>query len=454
MLAPIALLALAACTGRQSPDSTGDTHDSTGDSTDSVVDSDTGESGDSHSDSHDTHETGLDCELGDPTGQVGLQLQSGGLAALYYSDGDAPLMPDGYAVVVAIMGSTGGGGVPIGQPYASSGFGYVQVYVDVPMDRRGLESRSALAATARFAAGVEPDAEGCYLADRVSVALSTTPVFLLGRSNGGNLAIATLADTTQDMPDTSGIVMYETPINAQLTDIELGAIDQENPRYQPGNCAWDPVAGMECGFPTDPALAWDPTYPDLGGNPVGALYDDVNGNGVADTGEYPYYGVETIDHSTVAFSPQLTALIDAQGVTGPDRLTLEEADAWWAERDGSRLAVAALESHPGIPLISIGTEVDHGTSASDHPNVKGAAEVWRGAGSPWVRVNPAPPYMNRAAGVGPAWTDNPPNLDVFLGNPDVLMEPDEFDSGYGTEHYCAAALLELAERTITGDWSD
>lgn len=446
------LLLLPACTGRQRPDSGDSALDSPGDSVvdsvDSVPDSDTHDSGDSH-------DSGPDCALADPAGQVGITLQSGDDAAVYYSEGDTPLMPDGYAVVLSIKGTTGSGGVPVETPYASPGFGYVQVYVNVPKDRRGAESRAAVAATARFAAGVEPDAEGCYLADRVSVALSSTPPFALGHSNGGVLAIATLADSTLDVPDLSGIVMFETPISAQFVDVELGAVNQENPMYLPGSCEWDPSEGMTCGYTSVPVLGWDPTYQDGGRGPMGAVFFDEDGDGIKTVEEYPVFGVGTVvDEPTVAFSPQMTMWIEDQGLVGPTRLDLADADAWWAERDGSRLAIAALENHPGIPLIVIGTVEDHVAGVSDHSHISGAAAIWRGAGSPWVRVNPASVYMEETAGVGPAWTDNAPNLDTFPGDRRVLMEPDEFETGYAPDQYCAAALLELGARTASDDWSE
>ena len=448
------LLLLTACTGRHSPDSGDSAVDSQGDSVadDSTPDSDTQESGDSHGDSQDS---GPDCTLADPLGQIGITLQSGDDAAVYYTDGDTPLMADGYQVVLSIKGTTGSGGVPVETPYATAGFGYLQVYVNVPKDRRGAGSRAAVAATARFAAGLEPDAQGCYLADLVSVPVSATPPLVLGHSNGGVLAIATLADATLDLPAISGIVTFETPISAQFVDVELGAVNHQNPLYLPGSCAWDPLSGLECAYSSTPVLGWDPTYQDGGRGPIGAVFFDADGNGTKSVDEYPVFGVGTVvDEPTVAFSPQMTRLIEAQGLEGPTRLDLADADAWWADRDGSRLAVAALENHPGVPLIAIGTLEDHVAGVSDHAHITAEAQIWRDSGSPWVRVNPAPVYMQETAGVGPSWTDNPPNLATFLGNPEVHMEPDEFDTGFAPDQYCAAALIELATRTANGDWSE
>ena len=428
------LLLLPACTGK--PD-------------DTFVDSADSGSGDTH----DTQDTGSGCTLADPTGLTALQLQGGGDYAVLYTTDDSPLMGDGYAVVVSIKGTTGYGGVPVVAPYAATGLGYLQVYVNVPDDNRGAASRAAVADTTRFAAGLEPDADGCYLADRVSVPVTASAPLLFGNSNGGNLALGALADTSLDMPDVSGIVMFETPISAQFIDVELGAVEQVNPLYVPGSCAWDPATGLGCAYSSVPTLAWDPLYQDRTGGPIGAVYIDGDGDGVKGARDYPMFGVDASD-SQIAFSPRLTAMIVDQGLSGPPMLSATDADAYWAVRDGSRLAAAALDNHPGVPLISVGTVDDNFAGVSDHSHVTGAAEIWHDLGSPFVRVNPASVYMEQVGGVGPAWTDNPPNLDAFLHNPEVLMEPDEADTEVGAERYSAAALIELATRTANDDWSD
>ena len=441
------LLTLLACTGRRTPGP-----DSPADS-DSAQDSDSAtETGrDSNIDTTvDTDDTGPTCALADPTGATAITLASGDAAALYYTEGDTPAMADGYAVVVSIKGTTGSGGVPVVTPYATAGFGFVQVYANLPRDRRGAESRAAVAATARFAAGLEPDADGCYVSDVVSVALSTTPPFWLGHSNGGNMAIAVLADSGLDVPEPSGIVMFETPISSQFVDVEL-----VNPLYLPGGCDWEVGVGLSCAYVSTPTLGWDGTYQDGSAGPVGAVFLDADADGVKAADEYPIFGVATVvDEPTVAFSPELTALLEAQGVTGPVRLNLADAEDWWGERDGSRMAGAAEEAHPGVPLIVIGTEDDHVAGVSDHAHITAAAQIWRDSGSPWVRVNPASTYMDEVAGAGPAWTDNPPNLATFLDNADVRMEPDELVTGFAPDRYCAAALLELMARTDSGDWSE
>lgn len=444
----LALLSLVACTGRKSPGT-----DSPVDSADTALDSDsapeTGRDSDTHGD------TSPDCVLADPTGTTAIPLADGSVAALYYTEGDSPAMSDGYGVVLAIKGTTGSGGVPVVTPYATAGFGFVQVYANLPRDRRGAESRAAVASAARFAAGLEPDADGCYVADVVSVALSATPPSWLGHSNGGNMAIAALADPALDVPDPSGIVMFETPISSQFVDVELGEIDQVNPLYLPGGCDWEIGVGLSCAYAATPTLGWDGSYQDGSTGPVGAVFFDADGDGLKSADEYPVFGVTTVvDEPTVAFSPELTAMLEDQGVTGPVRLDLADAEAWWAERDGSRMAGAAQEAHPGVPLIVIGTEDDHVAGVSDHAHVTAAAQVWRDTGSPWVRVNPASQYMDEVAGAGPAWTDNPPNLATFLGNDAIQMEPDELVTGVAPDRYCTAALLELMARTESGDWAE
>jgi hypothetical protein len=378
---------------------------------------------------------------------VPVTLQDGQIVAFLYTEGDVPARDDGYPVVVVVKGTTGFGGVPVDTPMATTGFGYLQVYVNIPEDHRGAESRAAVGATTRYAAGLEADAEGCMLTDRVTVDVSGLAPIVFGNSNGGNLAVGALADDAAAMPPIAGLVMFESPVSAQFTDVELGAKDRVNAVYHPGTCRFDVGVGMTCPFPDDAVLGWDPAYQDRDGGPMGAVYFDVDEDGLLGLPDYPMFGVE-VDDVDVAFSPELTALIEAQGLVGPDRVDAAGSDTFWAERDASRLAAAAFANQPEVPLISIGTTVDHVAGVPDHAHITGAAEIWRQTGFPWARVNPASTYMVATAGEGPAWTDNEPNLETFLNNPDVLMEPDELDADVPPDAYCAAGILELIDRAL------
>ena len=120
--------------------------------------------------------------------------------------------------------------------------GIIQVYLDLPgangqpstpgeMDHYGEQSRRAVAAALRYAAGEISDDAGLSLVERIE-ASSAPPLVLVGRSNGGNLATATLADSNLNLPPVDGLVLWETPAGPQfilteLTDDELGPCDTE-----------------------------------------------------------------------------------------------------------------------------------------------------------------------------------------------------------------------------------
>ncbi len=426
--------------------------DTTGDSTewtDSVVPTETGGQGES-GDSTESHDTSRTCDLADITGRNPIRLTNGLDTAVFYHPTDTPLAPDGFPTVVVLQGSDTAGGVPFtGDPTVDT-FGYIQVVVSYPDDRRGADSRAAIATVARYAAGLEADADGCYLSDRVSVTVSKLPSIIQGQSNGGNTLIATLADNSLDLPPLSGAVMWEVPIEPEMVTVEMGGKDFPNPFYMVGQCQWPTDGSLTCPYTYAPRLGWDPTYAGAA-SLVGAVYFDLDNDGALGDADYPVLGAPTVDGHR-AFSLQLRALMEEQGLVGPDAISVDDNTAFWAERDGSLLAKTAAANFPDLPMISIGTETDHGMAIPDHPHVSGVAGAWQDLGEPWVRVNPAPSYMTTALGSGPAWTDNPPNSHTYPGDPAIVMEPEETELHLNAEVYRSAAVLELIDRTLSGDW--
>jgi hypothetical protein len=95
--------------------------------------------------------------------------------------------------------------------------GVVAVHVDLPGraattvedDRRGPLGRAVLGEVLGWIRGDDGDVDGCTLADRVPTA--TGPRVLLGLSNGGNLAMATLADPTLAMLELSKGKLTSSP---------------------------------------------------------------------------------------------------------------------------------------------------------------------------------------------------------------------------------------------------
>lgn len=169
--------------------------------------------------------------------------------------------------------------------------GYRLIAVNLHTDRFGPESRRALASALRHAAG-EPDAAGC--------SIPPGPVLIGALSNGGNLAVSTLADPALELPEIAGLVTWETPIGPQLILIET-----DNP--ETGACAMEGT--LVCAFDGSSLAA-----------NAESTWLDRNGDSVVDADEPVLLGIGVGDQRM--HSPQLADQL------GPTDWTLDaEASA-------------------------------------------------------------------------------------------------------------------------------
>jgi hypothetical protein len=377
-------------------------------------------------------------------------------------------LPDGAPVVVALSGSFQAVISPLerNEKAVESKLGLVALYPSFPTDEgdfasfqagdyRGSGARWATEAALRYAAGEIEDEEGCTLRDRIAPPLSQQPPWLHGQSNGGNLAMAVLADPELELPPISGVTTFETPAGAQFITVELGSAERPLPLYEPGSCAWTASEGMRCEVDYE-QLRWDAyAWNDDGSR--GVAYFDLDENEVYDEErDSPVWGIrpQFEDEFWLYYSaPMNQALVDA-GIA-PDALrSLEDTLDFWATRDASRLVGDALARHPELPFTVLGTETDHILGAEDHPHVTGLAHALQQSGARWVRVNPDEAYLTRIMGAPPDWEDNPANEPTYPGDPAMSMLPKAADVGQHSRDYTTAALLELMERSWCGDWSE
>jgi alpha-beta hydrolase superfamily lysophospholipase len=239
--------------------------------------------------------------------------------------------------------------------------GYRLVAVDLPgggdtpgeADRFGDASRASVASALRYAAGMEADADGC--------SQPTGPVLLTALSNGGNLAVSTLADPALELPVVAGLVVWETPIGPQLVLVE-----GDNP--ETGACTMEDT--LVCAFDGS-TLAAD----------ADTTWLDRDGNGSLDEGEPTFRGLAVGDRRL--HSPVLAAQL---GET-PWTHTVETSSAWFAWRDAGRRAAEAAARFPEMAVIVAGAEEDHVQTLPDSPHVYSLAQQFVAAGL-WVRLNP------------------------------------------------------------------
>jgi len=388
------------------------------------------------------------------------------LGTLFGDEGG--LLPDGYPVVVVVRGGYAPDEVPVEAPEVAAGYGLLQLYVNFPGgagpyptagadDVRGPAARAALTVALQYAAGTLRDTDGCTLAERVPVPVSSLPPVLHGQSNGGNLVLATLSDEALDVPVLAAATTFETPFSAQLLTVELGQTLNPNPKYLPGRCTWVVEEGMNCDISYGP-LGWDASIPQEGVI-LGAVYFDIDENASwTPEVDYPVYGSRLSDDdgttTRIAFSPMLTHELQEQSVWDPSFLTPSQGATFWLERDGSRRTAAAATRFPDVPLLVMGTARDHMSSAEDHPHISGLASAWHISGGTWVRVNPDAAYMDAFLGTDFEWSDNAANQELLCGDPRILLEPDELDVGAANGVFVAIGITEMVERAWTGTWTD
>ena len=335
---------------------------------------------------------------------------------------------------------------PLGTPVTATTLrpelisGIVSLHLDFPgngrtdgrNDRRGTGSRAAVAAALAWAAGSLADLGGCTLAERVPGA-DPDGIYVIGTSNGGNLAFASLAHPTVTTP-VAGLVVWETPSAPQFTNVELGV---DPTVYAAESCGLAVEAGIVCDIPTDQLFAGT-----LGDEPVVCF--DVTGDAACGEGDVNVKGVRDLQTNEVFLSPILAAAAEARGILPGDFASSAAAIEWWAERDASRLAPALVAARPDLPILLLASEIDHVQSLADHPHVFGLGEALQTAGAAWTRLNP-----------GTAWLpttreENAPNARLKLDDPRGSLLPEEAEAPAST--LFAAAVTELADRTASGDW--
>lgn len=312
--------------------------------------------------------------------------------------------------------------------------GVVAVHMDFPgnagtsgaNDHRGEGSRSAVEAVLQWAAGTLADSDGCTLAGRANA--DPDDLYVIGTSNGGNLAFAVLADPDLALPDIDGLVVWETPAGPQFSNVELGISPTV---YTERSCNWAADTGITCAIPEASLYAGDDE-----------LCFDLSGDALCGIGDVPIYGTQ--DDGITYVSPPLAAAADARGVALPGWSTASEAEAWWAWRDAGRLASALVATRPALPVLLIASEDDHVQSLSDHPHVFGLGEGLQSAGARWTRLNPGPEWLPENT------NSNEPNATLSLAAPTASLLTEDAERPTGAA--LAAAVRELSQRSANSDW--
>lgn len=297
------------------------------------------------------------------------------------------------------------------------GHALLQIHLDLPgaegdpttageYDRFGEGSRAAVSVALAYAADTLPDDQGCTLSQRA--ALASDPV-LLGVSNGGNLAVASLAETSTPV---AALVLWETPAAAQFVTSEL-----HDPEFQ-GCTLGDKLI---CRSDLSQAVV------DADG-----VFLDRDGSGDQGDSEPRFSAIRV--GQMLMYSPALHKALGPQdGLAG-----LEASEAWFELREAASLADEAMAQHPDLRVLLVASQQDHVQRLSWSPHVIGVGAAFDQAGA-WVRLNPD----TRFSGLD----EHDANTGLSLTDPGALLP------GFGKEERILWGVQELVERLDQGDWS-
>ncbi len=310
---------------------------------------------------------------------------------------DAPIV-DAPDVVTVQLDYPGGGG--------SEGVG----------DRRGASARAAVAAVLGWAAGTVVDSDGCTLPTRAPGVAG--PPVLVGASNGGNLAVASLADPALALPELAGVVTWETPSDAAFATVAYG---NDPTVYTPDTCVLDDDGAVSCAVPDRVRLARSSE----------GLCFDVGFDGGCDAAD-PRVGFVRDPSGVHVYAPFIATLIEESGIVD-DAMSRADTDLWWAERSATRAAAAAVARWPDLPFLLLGSAEDHVLAWPDHAHVWALGEALQRAGARWTRLNP---------GTVDGWEPNPVDLPLRLDDRQGELLPEEAESPL--DGLLGAAVTELA----------
>ena len=353
---------------------------------------------------------------------------------------------DGAPVAVFVHGAWRSANIPIAEQAVrlQPGHGIAQIYLDLPDDLRGIESRAAVAAALRYAAGWIADDDGCMLDERARGGLSGQRA-LAGFSNGGNLAWAALARGPGVLPAVDGVVTFETPIGSQLVVGEPGTEGRDSPLHAPGLCDLEAAAG------DDPQrLVCDYDYADIRfDDQQQELYLELDGAaGFAEGADYRLPSLAGRDGLRYHSGPARRAAA-AAGLMLSGRATLGATEAFWAEREAPQVMAEALRRQPELAVISVGAESDHVLiEMEDHPHVTGMVAAAEAAGARWWRVNPDAAYAAALTDGASGDVECDAMVSVQVGEAVPLLPT----GGSGGADYLTAATLEVLDRAHQGDW--
>ncbi len=380
----------------------------------------------------------------------------------------------GAPVLVDLPGGWGAGDLtpPVAERTVTD-HGYVAVEVLLPggqdrssgissggdFDYRGAGSMAAIREAILFAGGVKRDSEGVLLTDVIPFA-STDELGVVGRSNGGNLALVALAESSQARELVDWVVTWESPLGDQYANVEIDV----NPYHELGSCTATscPLGRLGEFLRFDPDLTTE-SRELFSQSYEGGFFVDTNENGVHNGREATFSAFpagETVRGVKLFMSAELRALVDAeQDSIFPDGdrpswlASAAEGDDFWDLHDGALRVREIADARPDLYVLHVQTATDHVQASPDYPHAMSHMLAWLDAGHVRVRLNPDASYMADVTGMGEgSFPDNDGGQGVQWPGAEDQMEPERVRETRIDPHAATAGIVECADRNHYGNW--
>ncbi|HEY9715448.1 MAG TPA: hypothetical protein V6C72_18385 [Chroococcales cyanobacterium] len=410
---------------------------------------------------------------------------------------EKPRYKDGAPVVVVVPGGDGPNGLTF--TMHSAQVGCLEVRLAFPgggvkgfmssgiADYRGVESQVALKDVLLFAAGKSTDNKGRHINDLVPMKVMTSDLGIVGWSNGGNIALVTMARFADQLGFISWLTFYESPVGTFFFPPNLGGVADLllNNHYRQGSAAsGKPLLDFN-GLSWQEDMSRNPGVHKRQGEPElkGVIfYDDNHNHHWDESTEYAYSYLMDVGLEKQIYPMEILQYFDVKGSfvgmeevkerpkpgEKPPKLkrgekpkpkpvkmrkvlkwpavlaTPREAEAYYQRRDGSLYVGQICSKYPDLMVTIVGTQIDHLQKQPDHPHIIYLYNAFLSNKLHWLRMNPEATYVSAIAQMHAAnFINNKPNESLDASTIADFMEPEGVTKDYV---FMEAAVAELCDR--------
>lgn len=317
-------------------------------------------------------------------------------------------------------------------------------------DYGGENCMKALKDVIRYVSGAIPDKDGHSLSDIIEQTLLTNNIGLYAFSHPGLAAVRVLSQYGSEL-SVAYFVGRENPTMDKLSTMDLGFFEGDREHVNT-NYIYDDDHYSMTDLKIDYSTARWSTEQSL-------PFFDTNGNGVHDRSEFIHGSQLPKMYDKFYFSMELTqALRDYAGLTEAtwpaDIATPEEAEAIWPSLNSVDQYPTLRSTAPHLKVMLVFCAKDHVQPSPDKPHIHQAFDGYNQMAGLWTRLNPDASY------VLPLYNDwGAEEYTEHAANTEPTDWNDAEDWAYPDRTAASllvpvAAVLEMADRTYTENWSE